>query len=139
MYSFHKKEHLKSKKLISLLFRESESIVIFPLRLSWINIDRKDSPFRYSAGFAVSRKNFPKATSRNRIKRIMREAYRLNKHKLDELVQVNDPGFAFMFLYIGRESSDFKSIDRVIKQIFRKFAGRVNKNAQSVYHDRTKT
>ena len=116
-YSFPKKEKLKSKKLIEQLFSEGQSITSFPIKLIYLHTEL---PFDVSiqTGVTVPKKNFKSAVKRNRIKRLLREAYRLNKH----LVFNNSKGrFAFLFLYLGKEMPDFAEIDTHLKDLLLNF------------------
>ena len=78
-YSYSKKEKLKSKKTIELLFKEGDSVSDFPLRLVWLETSFDDGS-QIKTAVSVSKKHFKTAVDRNRVKRLMREAYRLNKH-----------------------------------------------------------
>lgn len=63
---------LKSKKAIELLFAEGVHIRKKPLKLVY----RADEPEALALGFGVSKRLFPKAVDRNRIKRLMREQFK---------------------------------------------------------------
>ena len=69
------------------------------------------------AGFAVPKRNFKNAVDRNRIKRQIREAYRLQKYLLK-----NEDGskFALFFLYLGKEKLPYTSIDSGMKKLLEK-------------------
>ena len=73
-----KTERLKSRKLIKKLFEEGISIKNYPFRLVYIATETP--PIKSS--FSVPKRNFKKAVDRNRIKRLIKEAYRLEKKNL---------------------------------------------------------
>ena len=106
--SFKKIEKLKSQKLIEKLFSEGKSIAVYPLRLVYLKTSFED-PVKLKVGVSVSKRNFKKAVDRNRMKRLMREAYRLNKSKY--LNTITDQ-YAFMILYIGKSETDFNTISK---------------------------
>lgn len=116
-FTFPKKEKLKSRKLIDQLFTEGKSIKVHNIKLLYLKTELpEDVPFQ--VGVAVPKKNFKSAVKRNRIKRLMRESYRLNKH----LVFNNSEGhFAFLFLYLGKEMPDYKRIAQSTQGILHKF------------------
>lgn len=115
--TFSKKEKLKSKKLIDALFSEGQSVSAYPLRLVY-----KDAVFEedtlFKTGVSVSKRNFKTAVDRNRIKRLLRESYRLNKSSYFKNITTQ---YAFMILYIGKEKPSFVQIENKMKILFEKF------------------
>jgi ribonuclease P protein component len=81
-YTFGKDERLKREQHIETLFRSGKAFSVFPLRAIWRPVPRNAEPSPVRIGFSVPKKKFRKAVSRNRIRRLMREAWRLNKHAL---------------------------------------------------------
>ena len=126
-YTFKKEEKLKSRKTIEQLFKDGKSFSNFPFRVLWKFSETSIAPLQ--SGFAVSSKHFKKAVDRNRIKRLMREAYRLQKNALQDQVtqQPTGPGgqkhLAVFFIYVGNELPEYgfifekmrHVIDRLIK------------------------
>lgn len=117
MFSYSKKEKLKSQKLIEELFSQGKSLTIFPLKLVYLKTTFDDGA-TMKAGVSVSKRNFKKAVDRNRIKRLLREAYRLNK-----TVYFNNisGSYALMILYLGKDGADFASIDEKMKTLLNSF------------------
>jgi ribonuclease P protein component len=114
---FPKNEKLKSKKLIEKIFTEANGISKYPLKVFYTSSPYNDVPL-IQAGFSVSKRNFKNAVDRNRIKRLMREAYRLKKNILFN--NLSTP-YAFMFLYIGKNRPDFVQIEKTMEQLLTKF------------------
>ena len=77
-FTFNKKDRLKSQKLIEKLFLEGKSVSSFPLKLIYLKTQVSGAHV-IKAGVSVSKRNFKKAVDRNRIKRLLRECYRLNR------------------------------------------------------------
>ena len=95
LYTLGKNERLKSRKLIEQLFKKGISFSIFPLRVVYLQTGYNADAIK--VGFTVSTKYFKKAVDRNRIKRQMKEAYRLQKKELKDIL---------MLLKINNDKSD---------------------------------
>ncbi|MFT6796905.1 MAG: ribonuclease P protein component [Maribacter sp.] len=115
-FTFPKKEKLKSKKLIEQLFVEGKSVSQYPIKLIYLKVDQQEALIK--AGVAVPKKKFKSAVSRNHLKRLLRESYRLNK----ALVSNNtEDKFAFLFLYIGKETLPFEVMQHKMTLLLKKF------------------
>ena len=121
--TFKKKERLKSRKVINRLFKEGQYFGQYPLRLVWLKMDEPLSDASVQFTVSVPKKRFRKAVARNRIKRQMREAYRLNKHRLYRLVnQDAEEQVAFMVIYVGKEALPYQVIEKAMRQMIRRFS-----------------
>lgn len=116
--TYPKKEKLKSRKLIDLLFAQGKSISNYPIKLIYLSTELPED-IKIQAGVAVPKKNFKSAVKRNRIKRLLREAYRLNKHPA---FNNSEATFAFLFLYLGKEMPTYPEIERAIKGLLAQFS-----------------
>ncbi len=114
-FTFSKEERLCSKKVIDRLFAEGSSFIAYPLKVVFLPA-KLNTAFPAQAGFSVSKKNFKRAVKRNRIKRLMREAYRLHKQQLYQLLA--EQQLAMFFIYIGKEMPEYVPVENAIKKAF---------------------
>ena len=101
-------EKLKSRKIIQQLFKEGKSFSVFPFRIIYLQTENQN--FSVKAGFTVSSRNFKKAVDRNRIKRLMRETYRLQKNRLLNQLQEKHKSVAVFFVYTGKELPEYQEL-----------------------------
>lgn len=126
-FTYPKKERLKSKTTIGLLFSEGKSVSKYPLRLVFRQAE-ENSEEKIKIGVSVSKKYFKKAVDRNYFKRVLRETYRLNKHLLWDNAESN---YSLMFFYQSKDRLTFEEINTKTIQLFEKFLLQVNKTPDS--------
>ena len=122
--TYSKKEKLKSKKLIEQLFTKGQSVSAFPLRLVFLPTTFDDE-VAAKTGVSVSKRHFKTAVDRNRIKRLMRESYRLNKAVYFNNIATQ---YAFMILYIGKDIPALTEVETRMNNLFEKFLKTVSEN-----------
>lgn len=113
-FRFPKSEKLKSRKTIELLFKEGKSVSKFPIKVLYLPVENNEIT---QVGFTVPKRNFKNAVDRNRIKRQLREAYRLQKHLLKS---EDGSKFALFFLYLGKDKLPYHSIESSIRKLLEK-------------------
>lgn len=106
-FTFPKKEKLKSKKLIEQLFTEGKTVTNFPIKLIYLPCTLENTPLK--VGVTVAKRNFKSAVDRNRIKRLLREAYRHNKHIIYNNIEGD---YALLFLYLGKQMPEYDGIEK---------------------------
>ena len=120
-----KQERLKSKKLIEKLYSEGNSVKTFPLRMMFVQTTHT-SDFPCQVGGSVAKRNFKLAVDRNRLKRLMRETYRLQK----EIVYNNlEESYVFMISYIGREEMQYEDLFLKMEKLLTLFVEKVKNKA----------
>jgi ribonuclease P protein component len=111
---FPRSENLKSRTVIKALFDRGGSLTSFPVKLLYMQNENCDST---KAAFAVPKRNFKLAVSRNHVKRQMREAFRCQK----QLLTVREkPGFSLLFLYIGKDKGAHEILEKAFKALLQK-------------------
>ena len=120
-FTFSKKEKLSYKRHIDSLFSEGKSFTLNQLKVFYrIPDDQEDFPARVL--IAIPSKKFKRAVDRNRLRRVIREAYRLNKHRLAQLPKHIHLGY----VYIGSsadipfndiESGIIASMEKLVKLV----------------------
>jgi ribonuclease P protein component len=124
MPSFTKEERLCSKIHIDKVFETGKTISIPSFKLFWL---RSDEQLNYPGQIVISvpKRNFKRAVDRNKLKRRIREAYRLNKHIFYSSAGSNS--FYLMLVYTGRSIIEYKEVDLKIKELMSRLVESVNK------------
>lgn len=120
-FTFGGKERLKSSIVIQNLFTEGQSFTQYPIKIFYLPCSFSDGS-KLKVGVSVGKKHFKKAVDRNRMKRLLREGYRLNKHLLFNNISSS---YALMILYIGKDGTDFDTVNAKIKQALKKLSERL--------------
>ena len=126
-FTLGKNEKLKSKSVIEQLFTDGSRIKSFPLQLVYLKNEQKIKP-TIKVGFTVPKRSVKLAVNRIRIKRMMREAYRLNKHLFHKNLK-ND--YVFMFIYMTKDEIKHDVLEQSIKKISDKFLININEDEQN--------
>ena len=114
MNRLRKPERLNKKKIIEKMFAGgSRSFSIFPLRVIWLPVEELD--VQASILISVSKRRFKRAVKRNRIKRQIREAYRLNKQILLAPLTEKNSRLAIAFIYLADELMNSALVEEKIK------------------------
>ncbi len=125
-FGYGKKEKLKSRKQIEELFLNGKSFSSFPLRITYQFIPSEESSLR--VGVTAGKKYFKRAVDRNRIKRLIREAYRLQKNELVQTVkQKGQKGFLF-FVYTGKAIPSFEVVKEAMNKCLKRLENSIKAN-----------
>ena len=122
-FTLDKNERLKSRKSIEQLFKEGKKINLSPYLIYFITspITGDLTKFPIQFGVGVATRNFKKAVDRNRIKRVTKEAYRLQKIRLQEKLQAKNIQLNLFFIYTARElpvyNEAYKKVEVILKKI----------------------
>lgn len=106
-YKFPKSEKLRLKRDIEKLYDSGKTKYFPPLSVKYLKFEESGENL---CGVSVPKRKFKKAVDRNRIKRQMRETYRLNKH----LIKSETCYFHMMFVYSTSEKLAYQEIEKAM-------------------------
>ena len=129
-FTFKRHQRLKSRKTIDLLFVQNRSFKLHPVKL--VYIIQQSAKFEAQVTFVTSKKNFRNAVDRNRIKRMMREAYRLNLPAFERQLNGLPMKVAFMFIYQANTETPYRELETRIKQLLYRLAEKVVKEQSNI-------
>ncbi len=109
--TFKKSERLSKKTLIKELFDKGSSFYLHPFKVYHLISDEVGVN---QILVSIPKRNFKKAVDRNKLKRRIREAYRLNKQELTSNCQM------IAYIYIGKIPEPFNLIEQVMIQSLKK-------------------
>lgn len=121
-YRFGKQYKLCSKKLIDQLFNEGNELKNFPFILKYTACTIPNNIAPFQVVFVVPKKKFRLATTRNKIKRLMREAVRMKKQPLEDALNRSNQQLALFLLYLGKSSGDFDVFEQKINVLLSRLA-----------------
>jgi ribonuclease P protein component len=113
---FGKKEKLKSRKRIEELFARGKTVNVFPIRISYQLMNGAEGEALLEVGVSVSKRNFKRAVDRNRIKRLLREAYRLQKKDLIDLLGSEKKKGHVFFIYADKQMPQYQLVFDTMKK-----------------------
>lgn len=111
-YTFTKAARLSRKKYIKDLFETGSSLFIFPLKVLY----KEDTQSRIKNNqvlISVPKKFHKTAVKRNRIKRLIREAYRINQFILSD---ATDKKYFIAYIYVTENIFEFKELENKLKE-----------------------
>ena len=120
---FRKTERISFQKEIDLLFNQGKAFTSFPLRIVYLE-QKPFSGTTVSVLISVPKKRVRRAVKRNRIKRLIREAYRLNKTSLIKNYGEKESGLLIAFLFIGNELCGWKEVETAMQEALSILKGR---------------
>ena len=105
-FTFSKDEKLTSPRLFDAIHKEGKTLKSFPFSVRFIDASLEKEVQRQVA-IVVPKRSIKSAVHRNRIKRQMRELYRLNKHLIKGPMQQQ----AWSLRYLGNRRNEYTFLE----------------------------
>lgn len=121
IYALPKAERLTGETTIGRLFAQGQSFVKYPLRVVYA-IEAAEGEGSARMLISVPKKRFKRAVKRNRVKRLVREAFRLNKSLLAE--SIADANIKIAFIFLDKQLPTQEQVTRAVVGALTRIAAR---------------
>ena len=122
---FPKYERICKENDIQVLFDEGHGFSVYPYRVIYLFRHDESRPVTCRLLVSVSKKRFHHAFKRNRVKRLMREAWRKNKAPLYEICQKDnisvDVALVYTATVIHSHEEVFTKTQKAVKEIVKRY------------------
>ena len=139
-----KGEKLRHKKLVGNLFAEGKSLYDFPIRMVWTSLSPEELEGAFRAGvppltdplqmlITIPKKKRRRAVDRVLLRRRIREAYRLNRLPLIDVIneRVDIATVSVAFIWLGEENLPFAEIEKKITALISRLIRKLSLNSSS--------
>ena len=121
-----KEERVSGERRIETLFTRGRSFMAYPFRVVYLQTAHPQT-MPLSVLISIPKKRLKAAVDRNRMKRVFREAYRLNKHLLTEAVPPLSGHMEVAFIYVKEELCDFATVEKGVRKALRELTQLIRK------------
>lgn len=134
--SLTKLERVNSRTEINNMFTSGASVFTYPFKCVYIINDTSEILSQRGIVIrmmvSVGKKYHKRAVKRNRVKRMIREAYRLNKSLARDIIDIPEGKvLSLCFIYCGKTEEPYKIIEDGVKKTFEKISKVVNNDTLS--------
>lgn len=112
--TFGKEEKLCSRRLIDQLYAKGHRLMAFPYSVQWMAVEADE---RCQVMIVAPKRKFKHAVDRNRIRRLTRECYRLQKNSLLAFLQQHDTAIVLSMVYIHNEIMPYDQLSRKMDRL----------------------
>lgn len=112
--TLNKEERISLKKDIDLLFSKGKSVVVYPLRVIFLKSEEGKAISRMLV--SVPKRLLKKSVDRNRVKRLIKESFRLNKREMDDFLASRNYGLFIAFVYRNKTLVEFSEMEFSVRK-----------------------
>lgn len=133
-FSLSASERIKSKKTLDTLFRTGKAFFVYPYRIVFSiqpmanGAQQAESPLRMA--ISVPKRHFKHAHDRNKLKRLTREVYRVEKPEWITWLRNTNLGMDIVFLYNSAATHSYKDLKASMQQVAKRIKGIIEKEGQ---------
>lgn len=117
MSKFPKEERLNSQKTLQELVTRGHSLYVYPFKVLWLLTEDPGADFHLQIAFSVPKRKFKRAVHRNRIKRKMREAFRLQKEPFKASLAQTPQILSILMIYTPKKELPFSTMSGSVEQM----------------------
>lgn len=125
-----RKERLRGKSAIDNLFSKGKSFAAFPLRAVYTIVPAKEGNPEVSLLVSVSKKRFKRAVKRNRVKRLIKETFRLKKNIIAQSLKESGNHVHLAILYLDKVIPEYQVFDIRMKELLEKVSSEICKSTK---------
>lgn len=125
-HTLGKDQRLKSRKRIETIFKDGKRFSVFPFRIFFQT--EKSGKYELQIGVGVSGKLFKKAVDRNRIKRLIKESWRVQVTSLEEKLVSEENSLFVFIIYTAGEMLPYKEVYKEISTVITKLEEKLSKH-----------
>lgn len=118
---------MSSKKVIDALFVKGASFYFYPFSVRFLLADEQASCHQLM--ISVSKRNFKRAVDRNRIKRLVRESYRLHKYLLSDILP-EGKFLVIAYIYTAKEIHPYSFVAAKLVDSISRLKAKLDKQVQ---------
>jgi len=125
-HTFSKEERLSRRKIIESLHAKGLSIKSPAIILVYVPCELPVD-FPAQAMFSASKRLFKRAHDRNRVKRLLREAYRKQKHTVYSSLKERNQQYALHFIFTGKQLPNYPYVFGKMNDLILRFCNETSK------------
>ncbi len=124
--TFSKNERIKSNKEISRIF--NCGIFLFTEHISLCYTESSAENLKYNKiAVSVAKKHFKSAVKRNKLKRQIKEVYRLNKDIINAVSGLSSEYYHMVFVYKSKKTIPFQAVKEQVIRLLKKMTDQISK------------